>query len=72
MQEKLYSVEEVAEYLGVAKRTVERWIRARDIGSVLIGRKRRVRESDLAAYLAARAVPARSDAGLPENLKVSE
>ena len=51
--EKLYSPEEVAEYLGVHVQTVRAWIRSGELPAVrLVGRRDlRVRESDLGAVL---------------------
>jgi excisionase family DNA binding protein len=55
--DKLFSVRETARYFGVSPRTVERWIAKGDIGSVLVGRQRRISEKDIEIYLTTRAQP---------------
>lgn len=47
----LLSVPEVAERLGVSRRTVERLIAGRELKSVKVGSLTRVRESELLRYL---------------------
>ena len=61
--DKLFSIKETAEYFGVSPRTVERWIAIGDLGSVLVGRQRRISEKDIDLYLAARSQPGTADAG---------
>lgn len=57
--EKLYTIKETAEYLRVTPRSVERWVRAGVIGSIKVGRQRRIRESDIQNYLDANTEPMR-------------
>ncbi len=52
MDEELWDIARVAEYLGVTERTVYNKVRAGDLPAVKIGRLWRVRLSDLEAWLA--------------------
>lgn len=54
--ERLYSVEEVAEHVGVTPESVRRWLRSGELRGVRFARKVgwRIRESDLRAFLDAR------------------
>ena len=49
--EKLYSVEEAAEALGISPLTLGDWLRAGKIIGTKIGRKWRITESDLQAFI---------------------
>lgn len=57
--DRLFTMKETAAYFGVSPRTVERWVAKGDIGSVLVGRQRRITEKDIEKYLAARSQPGR-------------
>jgi excisionase family DNA binding protein len=50
----LYSVEGVAEQLGVSSKTVRRWIAAGELPVHHFGRQLRISEADLAAFIAQR------------------
>jgi len=52
-QERLLTVEEIAEQMSVTHETVRRWLRSGDLRGVRLARKAgwRVRENDLQAYL---------------------
>ena len=50
--DRLLTIEQVAERLAVARRTVFRLIEKGDIRAVKIGRLTRIRESDLERYIA--------------------
>jgi excisionase family DNA binding protein len=52
MDEKYYTVEEVADILNVSPRTVRRWIRHKVIKSYKFGAARRIASSDLQALIA--------------------
>jgi excisionase family DNA binding protein len=52
MDEKYYTVEEVADILNVSPRTVRRWIRHKVIKSYKFGAARRIASSDLQAPIA--------------------
>jgi excisionase family DNA binding protein len=56
--ENLLAPEEAAEKLGLHTETVRKWLREKRIGGVKVGRKWRVRESDLQRFVAANAIPA--------------
>lgn len=43
---EFYSLKEVAEMLGVSKKTVESWVYKKTINTVKIGRLRKVRKSE--------------------------
>jgi len=49
--EKLYSVEEAAELLGISPLTLGNWLRAGKITGTKIGRKWRITDSDLQAFI---------------------
>ncbi len=49
--EKLYTVEEAAEALGISPVTLGDWLRAKKITGTKIGRKWRITESDLQAFI---------------------
>lgn len=49
--EKLYSVEEAAELLGISPLTLANWLRAGKITGTKIGRKWRITDSDLQAFI---------------------
>jgi excisionase family DNA binding protein len=49
--EKLYTVEQAAEILQVAPKTVRRWLRTKQLKGVLAGRFWRIQESDLKGFL---------------------
>lgn len=50
----LFSVDQVAEQLGVSSKTVRRWIERRELHVHQLGRQLRVAEEDLSAFLNAR------------------
>lgn len=52
--ERLYTVEEVAEYLHVQPSTVRFYLRGGQLGGILMGKAWRVTESDLEAFVAER------------------
>ncbi len=58
VDEKLYTIEEVADYLKVTRQTVSRWINEGELKSIRLapGKRGHVRisESDLKAFLEAR------------------
>lgn len=49
--EKLLSPEQAAEALGFIPETIRQWIRQKKIKAIKIGRKWRIKESDLQAFL---------------------
>jgi len=49
--EKLYTPEEVAEYLRVSEKTVRNFLRAKTLKGVKVGREWRIRERDLQDYV---------------------
>jgi excisionase family DNA binding protein len=49
--EQLYTVEQAAEILQVAPKTVRRWLQSRQLRGVLAGRFWRIQETDLKAFL---------------------
>ncbi len=53
MEERLWTVEEVAEYLKVQPRTVRDWIKAGQLEAMFLGRRAgyRVTDGDLRAFL---------------------
>jgi excisionase family DNA binding protein len=53
-EEKLLTVEQIAENLQVSDQTVRRWIRAGELRAIKLGRAFRIRESDLQEFLNAR------------------
>jgi excisionase family DNA binding protein len=52
VEERLFSVEDTAERLGVSKYTISDWIKAGRLKGTKIGKFWRVKESDLQAFLA--------------------
>jgi excisionase family DNA binding protein len=59
--EKLLSINEAAESLGLRPSTLRKWrLMRRHLGFVQIGRSVRVRQSELQRLIAANTVPARS------------
>jgi excisionase family DNA binding protein len=65
--ENLLSINETAQKLRAHPETVRQWLREGQIAGVKLGRSWRVRESDLAAFIAPRVIPARAETGGPEN-----
>jgi excisionase family DNA binding protein len=61
MSNKLLSVEEAAERLGIKRGTLYHWIPDGKIKYVKIGRMRRFRESDIDAFIEENTVPARGE-----------
>lgn len=57
--ENLYTVEETAEKLKIHPETVRDYLRDGKIGGVKVGRNWRIRESDILAFVNARAIPAK-------------
>lgn len=51
MNDKLLSVEEVAERLGVTPDTIRHYIRTHQLTAIRIGNKYRIKESDLKRFL---------------------
>ena len=51
MTERLYSVEEAAEAMGISPLTLGDWLRAGKIVGTKIGRKWRITERDLQAFI---------------------
>ena len=51
MNEKLLSVEEVAERLGVTPDTIRHYIRTHQLTAIRIGNKYRIKESELNRFL---------------------
>lgn len=51
MTERLYSVDEAAGTLGISPLTLGDWLRAGKIAGTKIGRKWRITESDLQAFI---------------------
>jgi excisionase family DNA binding protein len=51
VEERLFSIPEVAERLGVSKYTVNEWLKVGRIKGTRIGRFWRVRERDLEAFI---------------------
>ncbi len=49
--EKLYTIKELAEYFNVSKDTIWRWIRNNELNTINIGGRKRVKESDLQAFI---------------------
>jgi len=50
----LYSTDEVAAFMGVTPRTVQRWIREGKLPAVVVGGTYRVKREDLQAFVKAR------------------
>lgn len=59
--EKLFTIKETAEYFKITPRTVERLVRSGELGSVRVGRQRRIRQSDIERYLNAGAVEGKQE-----------
>jgi excisionase family DNA binding protein len=55
----LYSVDEAAKLLGISAWTLRQWLSQGRIGSVKLGRLRKLRSSDLHAFITASVQPAR-------------
>ncbi len=51
MEEKVYTVEEVASQLRVDARTVRKWIRRGELSAIDVGREYRIRESSLQDFI---------------------
>ena len=49
--QKLLTVEQVAEFCSVDPKTVRRWIQERELAAFRIGQQFRISESDLRAFL---------------------
>ncbi len=49
---RLYTVDAVAEQLGVSTKTVRRWVTAGALPAHRLGRQLRISEADLAAFIA--------------------
>ena len=49
--ETLYTVPQTAEKLGVTEKAVWSWVLSRKLGSVKIGRCRRIKQSQIEAYV---------------------
>jgi excisionase family DNA binding protein len=54
--EKIYTVPQVAEYLQISRSKMYDWVRKGKIPYILIGRNKRIRESDLQAWIDANLV----------------
>ena len=50
MERKLFTCAEVAEIYGVKKATVWSWVRSGKLGSIVIGRRYRIRQQDLDVF----------------------
>jgi excisionase family DNA binding protein len=59
--ESLLSVEEGAQKLGLHPVTLRKWLREKRISGVKVGRKWKLRESDLRAFVAANATTAETN-----------
>lgn len=51
---RFYSVAEVAELLGVSRKTVSRWIKDRHLYAHTLGRQVRISENDILSFTAMR------------------
>lgn len=51
MIEPLFSIEQVAEICQVSKRTVRRWIKAKELAAIRLGRQLRIAQKDLERFL---------------------
>jgi excisionase family DNA binding protein len=51
MEEKIYTVEEVASKLRVDARTVRKWIRNGDLAAIDVGREYRIRSTALDEFI---------------------
>lgn len=65
MERSFYSTEDIAEILGVPKRSVQAWIRRRELTALKLGREYRIRESDLQEFLKRKEKPAVNSSGFP-------
>lgn len=54
--EKIYTVPQVAEYLQISRSKMYDWLKKGKIPYILIGRNKRIRESDLQAWIEANMV----------------
>jgi excisionase family DNA binding protein len=54
MEEKYYTIQDVADRLKVSYRTVFRWVHAGDLPAYKLGQEWRITEEDLKAFLEAR------------------
>jgi excisionase family DNA binding protein len=54
---QFYTVDAVAEQLGVSTKTVRRWITAGDLPAHRLGRQLRISNADLATFIAQRRRP---------------
>jgi excisionase family DNA binding protein len=63
MKAMLVTVPEAAVLLGVSKQTVWTWVYRREIGSVKIGKSRRIRVSEIERFVSASEIPARQADG---------
>jgi excisionase family DNA binding protein len=61
VEERYFTVEEVAERLKVSHMTVYRWIKARKLGAYKIGGEFRITEGDIERFLQARRFPAEEE-----------
>ncbi len=62
MQEKMYTVQEVAQQLRVSEKTVRTWIEQGDLVAFSIGKRGyRIGESDLLAFIERRKQQSRGD-----------
>ena len=53
----IYNTEELAEILGVHRRTVQRLIISGDLGAIKVGRRLRVTEEQLKAFIQRQRIP---------------
>jgi excisionase family DNA binding protein len=61
VEERYFTVEEIAERLKVSNMTVYRWIKARKLGAYKIGGEFRITEGDIDRFLEARRVRAEGE-----------
>ena len=59
--EKIYTIPQVAEYLQISRSKMYDWVKRGKIPYILIGRNKRIRESDLLAWIEANTVRANPD-----------
>lgn len=57
VEEKFFTLAEVADRLKVNYRTVYRWVRSGDLSAIQFGREYRVTETDLQAFIEERRTP---------------
>jgi len=72
MERKFYSTEDIAEILGVPKRSIQAWIRRRELTALKLGREYRIRESDLQDFLKRKERPAANSSGFPIRRRLIE